>query len=58
MSNYLIATGYPNRVADTAWPADIHVVGKDIIRYGPVSFDEDAVLNLHEGFMPCTGQLC
>ena len=33
LSNYLIATGHPEKPNGTAWPADIHVVGKDIIRY-------------------------
>jgi methionyl-tRNA synthetase len=32
LSNYLIATGYPEIVEGSAWPADIHVVGKDILR--------------------------
>lgn len=34
LTNYLTVTGYPwqDGVANRAWPADIHVVGKDILR--------------------------
>ncbi|RMD41915.1 hypothetical protein DV735_g3222, partial [Chaetothyriales sp. CBS 134920] len=34
--NYLSATGWPNKTArnaDWIWPADCHVIGKDIIRF-------------------------
>lgn len=30
--NYLTATGYPVPNEPNIWPADVHVVGKDIIR--------------------------
>ena len=33
--NYLTAAGYPD-VGGGAWPADVHVVGKDIIRFHAV----------------------
>lgn len=32
LPNYLTATGYPNPGHETLWPADLHVVGKDITR--------------------------
>ena len=32
--NYLTGVGYPNGA--TAWPADVHVVGKDIVRFHAV----------------------
>ncbi|KAF3919352.1 hypothetical protein ABW21_db0203828 [Orbilia brochopaga] len=32
--NYLTFTGYPSAPgASTAWPADLHIIGKDIIRF-------------------------
>lgn len=34
--NYLTAIGYPNANPPTAWPADVHVVGKDIVRFHAV----------------------
>src|SRR5487761_897002 len=36
LTNYLTAVDYPDEVSDefkTFWPADIHVVGKDIVRF-------------------------
>ena len=32
LPNYLTATGYPDSGWDRLWPADLHVVGKDITR--------------------------
>jgi methionyl-tRNA synthetase len=32
LPNYLTATGYPQQGYDRLWPAQLHVVGKDIIR--------------------------
>jgi methionyl-tRNA synthetase len=32
LPNYLTATGYPEPGYDALWPADLHVVGKDITR--------------------------
>ncbi len=32
LPNYLTATGYPDSVWKTRWPADLHVIGKDITR--------------------------
>ncbi len=34
LTNYLTAIGYPNM--SEAWPADVHVVGKDILRFHAV----------------------
>jgi methionyl-tRNA synthetase len=31
--NYLTATGYPQNGFDKWWPADMHVIGKDIIKF-------------------------
>ncbi|MGF1475198.1 MAG: methionine--tRNA ligase [Geminicoccaceae bacterium] len=39
LTNYLSATGYPDtsgRSYKTFWPADLHVVGKDILRFHAV----------------------
>jgi len=38
LTNYLTATGYPNPADSKAgfWPADVHLVGKDIIRFHAV----------------------
>lgn len=38
LTNYLTATGYPDADASRAgfWPADVHMVGKDIIRFHAV----------------------
>lgn len=38
LTNYLTATGYPDPDAPRAafWPADVHMVGKDIIRFHAV----------------------
>ena len=38
LTNYLTATGYPDPAAARAgfWPADLHMVGKDIIRFHAV----------------------
>ena len=38
LTNYLTATGYPDAEAPRAhfWPADLHMVGKDIIRFHAV----------------------
>ncbi|MCB8876137.1 methionine--tRNA ligase [Acidisoma silvae] len=38
LTNYLTATGYPDADAPRArfWPADVHMVGKDIIRFHAV----------------------
>ena len=33
LPNYLTATGYPGAGFDKRWPADLHVVGKDITRF-------------------------
>jgi methionyl-tRNA synthetase len=32
LPNYLTATGYPDRTWRERWPADLHVIGKDITR--------------------------
>ena len=39
LTNYLTAVGYPDTDADsfkTYWPADVHMVGKDILRFHAV----------------------
>ncbi len=38
LTNYLTATGFPNEGAARVgfWPADVHVVGKDIVRFHAV----------------------
>ncbi|NMN56469.1 methionyl-tRNA synthetase [Xanthobacter sp. SG618] len=38
LTNYITALGYPNVDGDFAkyWPADVHVIGKDIIRFHAV----------------------
>jgi len=33
LTNYLSATGFPSADYGAVWPADLHVVGKDIIRF-------------------------
>lgn len=33
LPNYLTATGYPNQRFTNRWPADLHVIGKDITRF-------------------------
>jgi methionyl-tRNA synthetase len=33
LPNYLTATGYPEKGYDRRWPADLHVIGKDITRF-------------------------
>jgi methionyl-tRNA synthetase len=33
LPNYLTATGFPTPVGETRWPAQLHVVGKDITRF-------------------------
>lgn len=38
LANYISALGYPNREGefDRFWPADLHVIGKDILRFHSV----------------------
>ncbi len=33
LPNYLTATGFPEAGYETRWPADLHVIGKDITRF-------------------------
>ena len=33
LPNYLTATGYPGKGYEKQWPADLHVIGKDITRF-------------------------
>jgi len=33
LTNYLTGIGYPNKKFEKYWPADIHVVGKDMLRF-------------------------
>jgi len=38
LTNYLTATGFPDETAPRAkrWPADVHIIGKDIVRFHTV----------------------
>lgn len=36
LANYLTATGYPAEGYEKFWPADLHMVGKDILRFHAV----------------------
>ena len=36
LPNYLTATGFPNKGYKDRWPADLHVIGKDITRFHAV----------------------
>ena len=36
LPNYLTATGFPGEGFDTRWPADLHIIGKDITRFHAV----------------------
>jgi methionyl-tRNA synthetase len=36
LPNYLTATGYPREGYERRWPADLHVIGKDITRFHSV----------------------
>ncbi len=36
LPNYLTATGFPQPVFERRWPAQLHVIGKDIIRFHAV----------------------
>ena len=36
LTNYLTAAGYPDEAGMTLWPADVHLIGKDIIRFHTV----------------------
>ncbi|WP_127143597.1 methionine--tRNA ligase [Pelagibacterium montanilacus] len=38
LTNYLTATGYPDEGAERSrfWPADVHMIGKDIVRFHAV----------------------
>ncbi|MBI5827344.1 MAG: methionine--tRNA ligase [Deltaproteobacteria bacterium] len=36
LTNYLTATGYPDSSGDGFWPADLHLIGKDILRFHAV----------------------
>jgi methionyl-tRNA synthetase len=38
LTNYVTATGYPDESAPRArfWPADVHIIGKDIVRFHAV----------------------
>lgn len=38
LTNYLTGAGYPKKDYKTTWPADVHFVGKDIIRFHCVTW--------------------
>ena len=33
LTNYLTGAGYPGAGYDAVWPADLHVIGKDVVRF-------------------------
>jgi methionyl-tRNA synthetase len=33
LTNYLSATGFPEPISERLWPASLHVIGKDIVRF-------------------------
>lgn len=33
LTNYLTSAGFPNLKPNSPWPANVHVIGKDIIRF-------------------------
>lgn len=33
LTNYLTGAGYPRAGYDAVWPADLHVIGKDVVRF-------------------------
>jgi methionyl-tRNA synthetase len=35
LTNYLTAAGYPDEKFHHFWPADVHVIGKEISRFMP-----------------------
>ena len=36
LTNYLTGAGYPGQGYDAVWPADLHVIGKDVVRFHAV----------------------
>ena len=36
LTNYLTGAGYPGAGYDNVWPADLHVIGKDVVRFHAV----------------------
>ncbi|MFQ3664734.1 MAG: methionine--tRNA ligase, partial [Sphingomonadaceae bacterium] len=36
LANYLTPTGFPDREGAASWPADLHVIGKDVVRFHAV----------------------
>ncbi len=36
LTNYLTGAGYPGSGYDAVWPADLHIVGKDVVRFHAV----------------------
>jgi methionyl-tRNA synthetase len=36
LTNYLTGAGYPGMGYDDVWPADLHVIGKDVVRFHAV----------------------
>ena len=36
LTNYLTGAGYPGAGYDAIWPADLHVIGKDVVRFHAV----------------------
>ena len=36
LTNYLTGVGYPDEIYRERWPADVHVIGKDVVRFHAV----------------------
>src|SRR5207248_10531256 len=50
LPNYLTATGYPDPGFETRWPAQLHVVGKDITRLHAVVRSEEHTSELQSPY--------
>lgn len=52
LANYLTASGWPNEGWEKLWPAQLHVIGKDVVRFHAIywpAFLMSAALPLPEG---------
>ena len=58
LTNYLTGTGYPGENYKDLWPADVHFIGKDILRFHAVywpAFLLSAGLDLPKRSSPTAG---
>ena len=60
LTNYLTVTGFPDAASAEHWPADVHIVGKDILTLEPPFVRGRAIGALFTGSSaagstPCTG---